>query len=77
MRAATENYYFTGNTSGLAECTELIKPARFTQKKYQACVAKLRQAGMTNDELTFFSLYQRAERISCSALKLSVSEAAD
>ena len=53
-RATTENYYFTGNTSGVAECIEPIKPARFTQKQYQACVAKLRRAGMTNDELTFF-----------------------
>ncbi len=54
-RTHTGTYYFTGKTMGSAKCDEPIKPSKFTQKQYQACVAKLRQAGMTDDELTLFN----------------------
>ena len=50
-RTCRETYYFTGTS----EFTEPVKPAKFTQKQYQAIAAKLRQAGMTDDELTFFN----------------------
>ena len=53
----TEESCYTGKTMGSAKCDEPVKPARFTQKQYQACIAKLRQAGMTDDELTFFNRF--------------------
>jgi Fe-S-cluster containining protein len=31
-----------------------INPSKFTEKQYQACVAKLHQAGITNGELDLF-----------------------
>ncbi len=52
-RIIKENYYFTGKTSG-AECNKPIESSKFNEKQYQTCITKLRQAGMTNDELALF-----------------------
>jgi Fe-S-cluster containining protein len=49
-RASKESYHFTGPTSG-----EHHKPAKFTEKQYQTCIVKLRQAGITADELSLFN----------------------
>jgi Fe-S-cluster containining protein len=58
-RKSTEEYYFTGKVHGLNEYNELIKPAKFTQKQYQTCITKLRQAGITDDELNLFNFFNR------------------
>jgi len=51
-RTAKETYYFTRSTT-----TEAIKSIQFTEKQYQASIAKLRQAGITNDELKLFNCF--------------------
>ena len=56
-RAAKETYHFTTKALELVKCSEPIKPAKLTQKQYQACITKLRHAGMTDDELTLFELF--------------------
>ena len=55
-RRCKENYYFTGKTQ-LTEINQQIKPVKFKEKQYRACIVKLRQAGMTNDELTLFNCF--------------------
>jgi Fe-S-cluster containining protein len=52
-RAHKETYHFTSSTKS----DEPIKPAKFTEKKYEVCIAKLRQAGITDDELTLFKYF--------------------
>jgi Fe-S-cluster containining protein len=47
-RAAKETYHSTA---------ENIKPVKCTEKKFQACLTKLRQAGMTDDELALFNTF--------------------
>ena len=54
-RSCREVYYFTGKASGSAKSDENPKPAKFTEKQYQACIANLRKAGITNDELKLFN----------------------
>jgi Fe-S-cluster containining protein len=56
-RSCKEKYHFTGKTLELTECSESIKPAKFTQKQYQTCITKLRQAGMTDNELGLFNYF--------------------
>jgi Fe-S-cluster containining protein len=56
-RQCKEAYYFTGKASGLAKCDENPKPVKFTEKQYRTCVVKLRRAGMTDNELTFFKKF--------------------
>jgi Fe-S-cluster containining protein len=51
-RATTESYFFTKPASG-----ESPKPVKFTEKRYQSCIAKLRQAGITDEELALFNLF--------------------
>lgn len=58
----TETYHFTGKIQGLTESNELIKPGKFTDKQYQECVAKLRQTGMTDDELNLFNYFNGIEK---------------
>ncbi len=47
-RASKETDHFTSIK------TEPIKPVKLTEKQYQTCIAKLRQAGITNEELDLF-----------------------
>ncbi|MBE3115698.1 YkgJ family cysteine cluster protein [Candidatus Bathyarchaeota archaeon] len=61
-RRCIETYHFTGKTLGSAKSDEPIKPAKFTQKQYQTCTTKLRQAGMTDDELNLFNYFNRIEK---------------
>jgi len=56
-RAYKETYHFTGKTSDSTHCAENIKRTNFTKKQYQACIVKLRQSGITDDELTLFSYF--------------------
>jgi Fe-S-cluster containining protein len=56
-KTTTETYHFTGKTLSSAKCDEPIKPAKFTQKQYQTCIAKLRHAGITDDELALFNCF--------------------
>ena len=56
-RRCKENYYFAGKTLGLSKCSQPIKPAKFTQKQYQTCFTKLRQAGVTDAELALFNYF--------------------
>ena len=56
-RAAKETYHFTTKTLGSVKCGEPIKPAKLTQKQYQACITKLRQAGVTHEELDLFNYF--------------------
>ncbi|MCL5948995.1 MAG: YkgJ family cysteine cluster protein [Candidatus Bathyarchaeota archaeon] len=50
-RPAKENYYFTGTSQ------EPIKPTTFTEKQYQICINKLRQVGITDNELALFNYF--------------------
>jgi Fe-S-cluster containining protein len=61
-RSSEENYYFTGKTLGLTQDSELIKPAKFNEKQYLACIVKLRQVGMTDDELALFNYFNGKKR---------------
>ncbi|XHH10626.1 MAG: YkgJ family cysteine cluster protein [Candidatus Bathyarchaeia archaeon] len=45
-RLAKETSHFT---------TEPVKPSKFTEEQFQACLCKLRRAGATEDELAFFN----------------------
>ena len=56
-RVAKETYHFTMKALGPVKCAEPIKPAKLTQKQYRACITKLRQVGMTDDELTLFEYF--------------------
>jgi Fe-S-cluster containining protein len=47
-KGKTAKEKFSQGTNGL------IKPPRFSEKQFQNCIAKLRQAGVTNDELIVF-----------------------
>jgi Fe-S-cluster containining protein len=58
-RRSTGEYYLTGKVQVLNEYNELIKPVKLTQKQYQTCIIKLRQAGITDDELTLFNFFNR------------------
>ena len=55
-RTCREKYYFAGKTQG-ACCSQPIKPVKFNEKQYHACVVKLRQVGMTDDELALFNFF--------------------
>jgi Fe-S-cluster containining protein len=61
-RPSKENYYFNGKTPGLTECSEPIKPTEFTKKQHQICINKLRQAGITDDELVLFNYFNRQNK---------------
>jgi Fe-S-cluster containining protein len=47
-----ETYHHNG--TGLSDYDEPIKPSRYTKKQYNSAVGKLRQVGITDDELTIF-----------------------
>ena len=51
-RASKETYHFT-------DATQPLKPAKFTEKQYQNCIAKLRGAGITDEELALFNYFNR------------------
>jgi Fe-S-cluster containining protein len=69
-RTCKESYHFTGANQDATACTEPIKPAKFTQKQYQTCIAKLRQTGITDDELALFNYFNGQNKSLCLALKL-------
>jgi Fe-S-cluster containining protein len=48
-RATSEAYYFIAQK-------ESIKSSKLAKKQYQNCLAKLRQAGITKDELALFKI---------------------
>ena len=51
-RSHNETIYFTSSNND-----EQIRPARFNEKQYQALIVKLRQKGMTEDELVLFKYF--------------------
>ena len=51
-RAHKEAYCFTKSDND-----EQIKPTKFNEKQYQALIAKLRQTGITDDELALFKCF--------------------
>jgi Fe-S-cluster containining protein len=53
-RISTEYYYFTGNCQEPNGTEEPIRPAEYTKKQYQTCIAKLRKTGITDEELALF-----------------------
>ena len=61
-RRCIETYHFTGKTLGSTKSKEPNKPAKFTQKQYQTCTTKLRQVGMTDDELNLFNYFNGIEK---------------
>jgi Fe-S-cluster containining protein len=54
-RTAKETYHFSISVKS----DEPTKPTNFTKKQYHACIAKLRQAGITDDELALFRYFNR------------------
>lgn len=57
-RRLKETYHFTGKILNSVKCVP-VKPAKLKENQYQACVTKLRQAGITSDELTLFANFNR------------------
>lgn len=55
-RTSKESYHFT-KTSATQQ--GVIKPAKFTEKQYHACISKLLQAGITDDELDLFNYFNK------------------
>ena len=51
-RSHKETCHFTSSTKN-----EDIKSASITEKQFNICIAKLRQTGITNDELTLFTYF--------------------
>jgi Fe-S-cluster containining protein len=60
--SCTETYCFTGKIPNQTERSELIKLAKFSEKQYHAVIAKLRKAGMTDDELALFNQFNAAAK---------------
>ncbi len=58
-RSCIENYFFTGKIPCLAKNNEPIKCVHYTKKQLQTCVTKLRQEGMTDDELILFNYFNK------------------
>jgi len=54
-RAAKETYHFSDASQ------EAIKPSKFTKEQYQTCKNKLRQEGITDDELALFNLFNKQD----------------
>ena len=62
-----ETYHFADSTSD-----EPLKPAKFTEKQYGACIAKLRKTGITDDELALFNQFNlRKNNQSVSSFKFT------
>ncbi len=53
-----ETYLFTH----LPKNAESIKPAKFKEKQYSACIEKLRIACVTDNELTLFNYFNRKNK---------------
>lgn len=60
-RTAKETYLFVGNSERSTKC-DVIKASKFTEKQYQTCIAKLRQAGITDDELNLFNYFNEKNK---------------
>lgn len=54
-KTCKETYRFIGKTPGSIKYAKAIKPAKFTEKQYQACIIKLGRVGVTAQELTLFN----------------------
>jgi Fe-S-cluster containining protein len=54
-RAHKETFRFTS----MDKSEEVVKPAKFDEKQFQTCIAKLCKAGMTDDELYLFNCLNR------------------
>jgi Fe-S-cluster containining protein len=54
-RRCKETYCFTKGANGVGD--EPIKSAKFTQKQYQTCIAKLQKVGITEAELVLFNIF--------------------
>jgi Fe-S-cluster containining protein len=61
-KTCKENYHFVGETAGSTKCDAAVKPAVFTEKQYQACIAKLHEAGITDEELKLFNDFNGARK---------------
>ncbi len=57
-RKTKETYHFTSMNQ------EIINPAKLTEKQRQICIAKLRQAGITNEELALFKTLNKQNKSS-------------
>ena len=55
-RTSKEKYCFTGTNQAPIKSTE------FTEKQYLACLNKLRREGITEDELSFFHIFNRQNK---------------
>ena len=58
---AKQTYHFTEKQSS-ATRYEAFKPTKFTEKQYQTCLVKLRQVGITEEELALFSCFNGRNR---------------
>jgi Fe-S-cluster containining protein len=52
-RKTKETYHFTNKPR------EIITPTKLTEKQYQICITKLRQAGITDEELVLFKSFNK------------------
>lgn len=50
-RKTKDTYHFT------SQAQEIITPAKLTEKQYQTCITKLSQAGITDEELALFKIF--------------------
>ncbi len=52
-RKTKENYYFTSKDK------QIINPAKLTEKQHQNCLTKLCKAGINDEELALFKIFNR------------------
>jgi Fe-S-cluster containining protein len=57
-RKTKETFHFTSQPQ------EIIMPAKLTENQYQTCIRKLLQAGITDDELALFKIFNRQKKSS-------------
>jgi len=55
-RKTKETYHFSRNDQ------EIIKPAKLTEKQNQICITKLSQAGITDEELALFKIFNKQKK---------------
>jgi Fe-S-cluster containining protein len=55
-RKTKETYHFT------SQAKEIIVPAELTEKQYQTCITELLQAGITDDELAIFKIFNKQKK---------------
>ena len=54
-KSCRESYHLFGKAPSSIQHNEFIEPTKFTEEKYQTCIAKLCRAGITPEEIKLFN----------------------